>query len=362
LAGDGLTSSAAGRGAPTNVVFSNFVSARSLRVGLSALGQALFASGAAGPLVPALDREPRPGDRLFFTDEHGLGRYLGQQGFQFHPARMPWPLDDKLAFAEAVQAAGGDPVPFRRLDERASHTAFPVMLKGRRSWIDGRPHPRGSLCRTHDDIDAALDRYAAEGFARDGFYLQSWLPDGVTNCWSVAGWYDATRPADAVMLVTQKLAATRAGLGYALLVGQQADPAGLVLRTAALLQHHGYTGPFELEFLADGRTGRFHELEFNPRFWLQHSLLGAPAGFSLLRRYLGQSVAGTGLPARPVLWVSGIGLVMGTIRPFKREFRNARRQIAEWRRNGAQIVVDPPLRVAARLLAEDVLRRLRGRG
>ncbi len=353
-----MSSGAVAGDQPANVVFSNFVSARSMRIGLEALGESLSASGAPGPLVTDLGRQPRPGDRLFFTDEHGLGRYLGREGFHFHPVRMPWPLDDKLAFAEAVKDAGGDPVPFRRLDELAAQSVYPVILKGRHSWVDGRPHPRGALCTSRGEVESALRRYAAEGYPPEGFYLQAWLPDGVTNCWSVAGWYDAAQPGHALMLVTQKLAATRGGLGYALLVGRMEDPAGLVPRTAELLQRVGYTGPFELEFLRDERAGSFHELELNPRFWLQHSLLGAPASHSLLRRYLGLPVEGNGLPRGRVLWVSGIGLVMSTIRPFRAESRRVRRLIAQWRRSGAEILVDPPLPVAARLLAEDVLRRL----
>lgn len=329
-----------------------------MRIGLEALGETLHASGAPGFLVADLGREPRLGDRLFFTDEHGLGRYLGSEGFRFHPQQMPWPLDDKLAFAEAVQDAGGDPVPFRRLEDLASQSAYPVILKGRRSWVGGQPHPRGARCASRAEVESALARYSAEGYPPEGFYLQAWLPDGVTNCWSVAGWYDAAEPAHALMLVTQKLAATRGGLGYALLVGRMADPAGLVPRTAALLQRVRYTGPFELEFLCDADTGRFHELEFNPRFWLQHSLLGAPASYSLLRRYLGLPVAGDGLPRGRVLWVSGIGLVMSTIRPFREESRRLRRLLAQWRRSGAEVLVDPPFPVAARLLVEDGLRRL----
>jgi hypothetical protein len=343
---------------PANVVLSNFVSARSLRLGLASLGEELYAFDAPGFMVPSLPRAPRPGDRMFFTDEHSLGLYLGRQGFRFAPNQLSWPLDDKVAFAEAVAAAGGDPVPALPIEALESLDRFPVLLKGRRSWLNGRPHPRGTLCRSAGEAQAAIAAFAAAGYAASGFCLQAWIGDGITNCWSVAGWHNSDVPGEEVMLVTRKLGATRGGLGYALLVGTMEDPAGLVARTRALLLRLGYTGPFELEFLQNPATGRFHELEINPRFWLQHSMLGKPAGYSLLRRYLGLSVADDGLPTVPVLWVSGIGAVMCMIRPLREESRRTRRIISEWKDRGACVLIDPPVTVAVRLLAEEVLRRL----
>src|SRR5688572_16674291 len=103
--------------AARNVVFSNFVSARTLRRGLAKLGQTLYAAGASGTLVPPLEGEPRHGDRLFFTDEAALGKYLGSSNYEFHPREIGWPLDDKLAFVGVVRAAGGSPVPGWTLDE-----------------------------------------------------------------------------------------------------------------------------------------------------------------------------------------------------------------------------------------------------
>lgn len=341
-----------------NIVLSNFVSARSLRLGLAALGEELYAFDAPGFMVPSLPRAPWPGDRMFFTDEHSLGLYLGRPGFRFAPSRLSWPLDDKVAFAEAAAAAGGEPVPALPIEALATLDRFPVLLKGRRSWLNGRPHPRGILCQSVGQARAALAEFAAAGYVASGFCLQAWIGDGITNCWSVAGWHNADVPGEEVMLVTQKLAATRRGLGYALLVGTMEDPSGLVARTRSLLQRLGYTGPFELEFLQDQATGRFHELELNPRFWLQHSMLGKPAAYSLLRRYLGWSVVGDGLPTVPVLWVSGIGSVMRIIRPFREESRRTRQIISQWKGRGACVLIDPPIPVAVRLLAEDILRRL----
>ncbi len=345
---------------PSNVVFSNFVSARSLRRGLARLGEALHEHGAAGPFVPPLSREPRRGDRLFFTDESGLGRYLGREGFEFHPRRVDWPLDDKFAFVGVVRAAGGDPVPGRPLEELDRIERFPIILKGRHSWVDDRPHPRGAICRSAADVRAALDRFAREGFPASGFYLQAWIPDGVTNCWSVSGWFDAERPEREALLVTQKLAATRDGLGYALLVGTMPDPGGLVERSRRLLAALRYTGPFELEFLHDSLAGTFHELELNPRFWLQHSVFVEARDNVLLRRYLGRE-DGAGAASRDVLWVSGVGLLTTLARSLQPESRAVLGVVRDWRRRGAQILVDPPLPVALRLLLADAWRRVRAR-
>jgi predicted ATP-grasp superfamily ATP-dependent carboligase len=245
------------------------------------------------------------------------------------------------------------------IEEIGSISEFPVLLKGRHSWVNGIAHPRGVRCDSQAEVEAALGRFAEQGFGTHGFCLQAWMPNGVTNCWSVAGWYDYTNPSDAVLLVTRKLAATRSGLGYALLVGTADDPGGLRERAGHLLGRIEYHGPFELEFLFDRATGRYYELEFNPRYWLQHSILVNAGGNSLILRYLGMDVEGSGLPERPVLWVSGIGLLMCLLRPLRPESLAVWRHWREWGARGAVRIVDPPLLVASRLLLKDAMRRIR---
>lgn len=344
-----------------NVVFSDFVSARSLKLGLKMLGEDLRAWGCGGSLVERADREPLRGDRLFFTDESWLGRYLDRaEEFSFHPRSIGFPLDDKLAFSRAVQACGGDPVPFWELSELAQIHDFPVMLKGRRSWIGSVAHPRGRLCVDADDVERALCGYESKGFHRDGFFLQRWFPDGVRNCWSVSGWSSGVVDGGDILLVTRKLAATRGGLGYSLVVGTEPDPAGLRDRARRLLAERRYQGPFELEFLQDPLSGVFHELELNPRFWLQHSIFVRFCGNSLLRRYLGMPLQGSGVPKHPVLWVSGIGTLIALAKPWRRDIADVLVCVKDCRRRGGKVLVDPPLPVAFKLLFTDLCRRVGG--
>ncbi len=345
---------------PKNLVFSNYVSARSLREGLASLNEKLLAVDSPGFMVPPAESAPAPGDRLFFTDEWALGQYLQRNEFEFYPRALAVELDDKLRFSQRIEALGASPVPFWPVDAELPAGEFPVLLKCRNSWVAGSPMPRGAICSSPEQLVSRLRDFENKGFERSRFFLQRLLPDGVGNSWSVAGFHSHTEPDKNELLVTHKRVATGSGLGYVLATIEESDPAGLVDRTTQLLRDLSYTGPFELEYLEDAASKQFYELEFNPRFWLQHSIFIHSRDNRLLKRYLGLPVPEAQAGWQPVLWVSGVGLALSLLLPWRQSSRKLFRLLRDHRAD-RQLLLDPPLPVSLRVLASEAVRRLQNR-
>jgi hypothetical protein len=267
---------------PRHLVFSNSFSAWHLQRGLRLLGHQLESAHPMLGLVRQATAPPRPGDQLYFTDENMLLQYLDRRDMRFSPRIDNRFIDDKLAFSEWLTSIGEIPVRYARLP--ATPAAFPVVLKARHSWQDGRRLSRGVVCTDATAWQRACRNLAdsPRGFA--AAFLQEFVP-GAGKEFSTCGFFDVADPRRTAMLVVRRTVSMGGNLPSGAVVETTADPADLLPRTCNLLARLDYTGPFELEFLRR-QDGRYVILELNPRFWMQHGLFIDFYDNVLLRRYV----------------------------------------------------------------------------
>ena len=325
---------------------SSWINAWSLRRACAALGVDLRVADAARELpLPRLGATDAA-QWLFFTEEASLRRALeGSESGRYLPERFPLDLlDDKWAFAEflAIDATGPQGLVQWTLDDAAAR--FPVLLKCRHSWIQGRKLPRGWVCHDAAELAARRAGFAAEGLREDWFFLQEWLGDAPLRLLSVGGFFDADDESRNLALVTERVADYGSGPSSSAMLVTVSDEAGLVQQAAQVLRRLGYRGPFEMEFIVT--AGRCVTLELNPRFWMQHGLF-VPAGNGLVKRYLGQDTpADRGPIAAPrLLWADGVWLLRRLLSLDLRVFSLWRTWV--WQR-GYRPVVCPSLAFALR--------------
>ncbi len=302
---------------------SSWINAWTLRRACRELGVELRTTAAVRelPLPPA-----RPGlraDWLFFTDEASLAGALANAlagpatgSPRFLPQQFPAALlDDKQAFADwLAQDAAGPPGLAHWPLQRASLAAYPLLLKSRHSWVDGRKLPRGWVCRDAGELALARSRLAGEGLNENWFFLQQWLGDAPMQLLSVAGFFDAADESRNLVGVTDRLADYGAGPSSSAMLVTVDDRHGLVELAARVLRRLSYCGPYEIEFIVTA-DGRCRVLELNPRFWMQHGLFLA-AGNGLVRRYLGRDTTADRAAALPpgLLWIDGPWLLRRLVR------------------------------------------------
>lgn len=289
-------------------VHSSYVNAWSIQRGLVKLGRRLeCASASAGLLTPSL-QQPTAGDVLFFTDERMLQKHAGDARFTFLPQQPDLPVDDKLEFALRLQAIDEQPIPYwPHLDEAAE---WPILVKCRHSWHGDDKLPRGYICHSPAQWQAALSKIDQQGLPRS-FFFQQRLISGELNNYSTCGFFDFENPTRSCLAVTRRTLDTGAKIGTAAIVETIDDPQNLLERTQRLLTELRFTGPFELEFLYDVASANYYVLELNPRFWMQHGLFVDAGDNRLIQLYLGLDLpddrAATTL--QPAIWLSTIDFV-----------------------------------------------------
>lgn len=159
---------------------------------------------------------------------------------------------------------------------------FPNGCRARvwKSWERGRKLPRGMNILNGVDLDLWLATAEAEGLNAGSWSFQKLLSCDPRDNVSVCGWHD---PDFQFYATTRKLIQSSEN-------GRMVEsvPANELLCAAAkrILNALGFAGPFEMEFLLDPDDKRFKVIELNPRYWMQHRLLGALAGNVLIRRHL----------------------------------------------------------------------------
>ncbi len=304
-----------------------------------------------------------PGDWLFFTEESSMEANADRPDVQFLPRDVPFPVDDKVAFARYLQSVEVDlPVPFAEIGpELSSPFGYPVVVKGRSSWCMSRRVPRGAVCHTFDELERWLAKAAREGWKTKDFFLQKFLPDGITNVVSACGFFDWQRPERNAVILCRKLLARGSGFETsAAAVAVVADPSNLYARTQSLMTTLRYTGPFELEFIHD-ESGIPRVLELNARFWMQHGLFVRFFENALIRRYLGHDTESDWQKFRlaltnpaPILWINSFGL-LGSL--YKRRWGMIRDYVIlllRYFRSG-RIMLDPPLMSTAASFARNIV-------
>lgn len=187
---------------------------------------------------------------------------------------------EERALAEVPLTLRADEDPWRILGKTFRIRVF-------RSWQGFEKLPRGFTIRCPEELQLWKDRCSREGIASEHWGYQELLDNDPKHVVSVCGWHDHD---------VQEYQCTRwlrQSNENAWLVETTPDPADLVSTTSNILAALDYRGPFEMEFMPDLTTGRYKAIELNPRFWLQHRILGS----SLVRRYVGmENGEATGSP------------------------------------------------------------------
>jgi hypothetical protein len=298
----------------TALTHSSWINAWTLRRACAALGVDLRV--APGPREMPLP-QAAPGvvpQWLFFTEEASLAAALqGRLAGRFWPRRFPQPLlDDKWAFAAwlAEDPAGPQGLPQWPLEAARDRAGlpWPLMLKARHSWQGTHKLPRGWVCRTPAELDAALARLAADGLPPQAFFLQRWMADQPMRLLSVCGFFDAGDESRNLHLLTERVADYGPGPSSSAMLVTVPDEAQLAGQAAHVLRRLGYVGPYELEFIVCAQGSWL--LELNARFWMQHGLFLA-TGNGLVRRYLGLdgAVPAAAPPPPPLAWIDGTWLL-----------------------------------------------------
>lgn len=253
---------------------------------------------------------------LLFTEEASLAQALQSNDTRsFLPRHFPADLlDDKWAFAEFLALDIDGPQGLEQWPlNQANQARYPVLLKGRHSWMQGRKLPRGWVCKDPAELAELLTRIAADGLNESWFFLQEWLGDAPLKLLSAGGFFDATNEFRNLSVVTERVAEYGAGPSSSAMLVTVPDSLGLLERSAQVLRRLRYCGPYELEFIVAG--DRILALELNPRFWMQHGLF-LHSGNGLVKRYFGQETVDDlkAPPPENLLWVDGVWLLRRLLR------------------------------------------------
>ena len=258
---------------------------------------------------------------LFPTDDAGA-IFLAEHGRELRPAflfpDLPADLPRRLAGKHSLHEVCREfgvasprttlPGSLAQAREFADAAGYPVVAKLTDPW-----HAHGSGLRSTQVIadQRQLDRvYDACGRAGAGLMLQEFIPGGHGHDWFFHGYCDADstcRPA----FTGVKVRSYPSGAGLTSF-GRSAPNAALRAEITGLLTRLGYRGVLDLDIRLDGRDGRYHLLDFNPRLGAQFRLFRDTAGTDVaLAAYLDL----TGQPVPPADQVDGRSFVVENYDP-----------------------------------------------
>jgi len=224
---------------------------------------------------------------IFFCDERFLAAFAQVQIAAMFPKARIWVCrSDELeiildrwkfyAFLNANDLAV-TPRTIRETCNPFQEFGGPFRVRVWRSWVGMRKLLRGRTIRTDEELRTWADLCAREILMREEWGYQELLSTDPKHTVSVCGWHDNTTP---LYLVTRWVRQTGEN-GW--LVECCPDPQDLQGTAKHILMALRYRGPFEIEFMKDAHGDAYKVIEMNPRFWLQHRLVGK----ELIRRYLG---------------------------------------------------------------------------
>lgn len=252
---------------------------------------------------------------VFLTDErfhyvlaphHGVGARSAVRVFVGSPAHLDTILDRQLfchflasrRLAETPRTIPSSEDPWRAFGDR-------FLLRVRRSWQGLAKLPRARVVGSRAELAALERRLEEQGLDRQAWCYQELLSVAPRHNVSVGGWHG---PGVREYLTTRKVLQhpPRTGNGDVCEVLPAMPELDRV--TSRLLDELAFEGPFELEFVLDASSGRYHVIELNPRFWMQHALVEAATGDGPVRRCLGLPPADAPPAATvtPRYWVNGI--------------------------------------------------------
>jgi hypothetical protein len=234
---------------------------------------------------------------VFFTDERLLGTFA-----ELGAARLPG-----VSFWVGTENHLEDVLDRRRLYQFISERGLasvprtvpnsenPVATFGPeyhirvwRSWSGVKKLPRGVNIHNSKDLKAWLSCCEQHRLGQDEWGYQELLSTRPEHNVSVCGWHEREFK---YYVATRKVQVSNQ-IGW--LVERVDGFRELKERTHAILSALDFSGPFEMEFLLDPKTGDYKVNELNPRFWMQHRLAAAVSHNCLVRRYLSLPIGQSG--------------------------------------------------------------------
>jgi len=106
---------------------------------------------------------------------------------------------------------------------------------------------------------------------------------------SIVGWYDYNKKNN-VFHQTRKIIQHPVEGGTGDLIELMETDDILKKTTKIILNNINYIGPFEIEFIKSENSDEYKLLEINPRFWMQHGLIGAISGERLINNYISHDI------------------------------------------------------------------------
>ncbi len=255
---------------------------------------------------------------IFFADERLLPLFQQEKETPSHatkPARMTLhsafdcdALDqvlDRFRFYDLIQSKDLAEVP-RSIDGGEDPTrklGYPFMVRPKRSWRGVEKLPRVRLVENSLQWREVRQEFEAWGITDDELCYQEVLSISDKHNVSVCGWHDSVAP---IHHLTRKVLQHPPKTGNGDVVETVNEPEDLLTIAAKVLDALNYRGPFELEFVLDTRSGRYHVIELNPRFWMQHELMNALYDNELIHRALGKAPRSLPRPRKRAVWINTI--------------------------------------------------------
>ena len=337
-----------------DISFSSWINAWSIDQGLRKLEGRKLRVTQTGGLIQEITTEPQEGDTLFFTDEASMRKYVGSKKFLSEPQELPRGVfDDKLVFAEYVEELGIQTILYQKIQEE-TQLSFPILVKARHSWKDGKHVHRGWVGKSKEDLPKIYSEIERKGFQKEDYFYQEWV-EGILkeDNYSVCGYWDAKANNRNLIAVVQRMSSYNSGQSCSSCIAVIPDPGELIEKTQLILNSLEYRGPFEMEFLKT-ETG-FLVLEFNARFWYQNAIFIQHEN-GLIKRYLGieEDQKEEGLVIDKGTWVDGIWLLRSLL---KLQFK-VLKQIKHAKRLGrAKLDLYPSIPVALKYFVQRLITR-----
>ncbi|WP_035288384.1 hypothetical protein [Clostridium sp. KNHs214] len=342
-------------------VHSNHVNAWTLKKGLDKLGIQLECLSDKKELLPIVDRKIEDNDVLFFTEEGSLFKYYEHQKLEFLPKEIDKNLiDDKVYFAEYINRIGEKPIPFTKIEGKPQE--YPIYLKAKSSWINGRKIPRGYILNSEEDYMLALEEIKKNDFDIENFFYQKLLKSPMENNYSTCGFFDYKNTKRNMIIITRKVMGDAEKIATGSIIETVKDPENLLKRTHVILSDMKYQGPFELEFFYEEDDNEYYVLELNPRFWMQHGIFIEHYNNGLIKRYLNMDKEEewyeTETPYKHIVWMDGLRYVKGYIKRKEYNFDIYKQILLHEKKGELKVVFYPNKVEAAKFLIKNAFKKI----
>lgn len=220
-------------------------------------------------------------------------------------------LLDRTKFYSFVERLGGISCPKTISSDEDPFEAFgdSFIVRPKESWnetgVKRSKHLRVTIVNGKQEFEDTIKFYRSYGLTQEMWCYQELLNVGAQQAFVVCGWYDRTFKQYAVSRRIMSHPPRTGTWDVSEIVTEY--PSEIIQETDKLLSAMDYSGPFELEYDYDQKSGEYKVIELNPRFWLQHTLVNKLTNYSLIRRYLGEENL-TSIPWNKLehkYWISG---------------------------------------------------------